>query len=120
MSGTGQGGRGGEGHPKQAAGSQPKIHDGKQGKHVPGHNNFQPDKSELTHPDPQGLLDKHAGTGVRHGTNKEVVDFGEPIGNWVDPATGQKVPTACGTIHYDKKRGAHIVPSNPTPKLGGG
>lgn len=97
-----------------AAGDKPKIHDGKQGKHVPGHNNFQEGKSELTHPDPQALVDKGAGTGVRTG-NKEVVDFGdEVIGNWVSPDGTQKLPTSRGTIHYDSKGGAHIVPAHPT------
>lgn len=101
--------------------SPPKINAGKQGKHVPGHNNFQPGKSEFTHSDPQGLVNKYAGTGVKHGPNKEVVQFGdENIGNWVDPSTGQKVPTSRGTIHYDAKGGAHIVPANPNPTIGGG
>ncbi|MGC4064586.1 MAG: RHS repeat-associated core domain-containing protein [Polyangiaceae bacterium] len=54
-----------------------QIHEGKQGKHVPGHNNFQPGKSELTHPNPQALLDKGKGTGIKHGPDKGVVDFGE-------------------------------------------
>jgi Bacterial toxin 50 len=90
---------------------KPIIHEGKQGKHVPGHNNFQPGKSELTHPDPQALLDKGAGTGVKHG-NKEVVDFGENIGDHV-AKDGTRSPTTRGTIHYDKSGGAHIVPSKP-------
>ena len=87
------------------------IHAGKQGKHIPGHNNFQVGKSELTHPDPQALLSRGTGTGVRHG-NKEVVDFGEPIGTHVDQS-GTRTPTSRGTIHYDSHRTAHIVPARP-------
>lgn len=33
--------------------SGPKVNPDKQGKHQPGHPNFQPGKSELDHPDPQ-------------------------------------------------------------------
>jgi RHS repeat-associated protein len=46
--------------------AKPKIHEGKQGKHDPKHNNFDPEKgrSELTHDDPQGLLDEGSGTGI--------------------------------------------------------
>ena len=93
--------------------AKPKVHDGKQGKHVPGHNNFQPGKSELTHPNPQALLDKGAGKGVQHG-NKEVVDFGEEIGIHVGK-DGTRSATTRGTIHYDAKGGAHIVPAKPGP-----
>jgi RHS repeat-associated protein len=89
------------------------IHDGQQGKHIPGHNNFKPGRSELTHRDPQSLLDKSGGTGVRHGT-KEVVDFKEPIGNWVSSDGKNRLPTSRGTIHYDDAGGAHIVPAHPT------
>ncbi|WP_354005370.1 polymorphic toxin type 50 domain-containing protein [Roseateles amylovorans] len=109
------GGKGSQGEGK----SGPKIEEGKQGKHVPGHNNFQPGKSELTHPDPQGLVDKGAGTGRQVGAtpvgqpgSKEVVDFGEVIGNHVDGATGVKSPTTNGTIHQSGK-GVHIVPARP-------
>jgi hypothetical protein len=92
---------------------KPIIDEGKQGKHIPGHNNFQPGKSEFTHPDPQGLLDEFSGKGVAHG-NKEVVDFGQEIGTHVNQ-TGERTPTTRGTIHYDSKGGAHIVPAKPFP-----
>jgi hypothetical protein len=94
-----------------AAKEGPKVHAGQQGKHVPGHNNFKPGRSELTHPDPQALLDKGVGTGVRHGT-KEVVDFGEEIGTHV-AKDGTRTPTTRGTIHYNSKNEAHIVPARP-------
>lgn len=99
----------------------PPIEEGKQGKHVPGHNNFQEGKSELTHPAPQGLVDRHAGTGQQVGATpngqpgaKERVDFGTIIGNYVDPVTGAKSPTTNGIIHQSSK-GVHIVPSRPNP-----
>jgi filamentous hemagglutinin len=102
-----------------AASEAPKIHEGQQGKHVPGHNNFEPGKSELTDPSPQDLLDKGAGTGQQVGNvpsgqpgSKERVDFGKNIGTYVDPVTGQRSPTNIGIIH-NGSRGSHIVPSRP-------
>ncbi len=91
----------------------PLLNMGKQGKHIPGHNNFISGRSELTHPDPAALLKRGAGTGVRHGT-KEVVNFGEEIGVHVDQS-GTRTSTTRGTIHYDSQGGAHIVPAKPDP-----
>ena len=95
------------------------LNEGQQGKHVPGHNNYLPGRSELLDPDPQGLLDQGAGTGQQVGSvpvgqpgSKERVDWGRPIGNYVDPQTGNRTPTSNGIIHYGKG-GAHIVPSRP-------
>jgi RHS repeat-associated protein len=103
------------------ADNEPTIHEGQQGKHVPGHNNFQPGKSELTDPNPQGLLDQGAGTGQQVGNvppgqpgSKERVDFGKTIGTYVDPVTGQRSPTSIGIIH-NGSRGSHIVPARPGP-----
>ena len=81
-------------------GSGPKIKPDSQGKHIPGHRNFKPGigKSEFTHDSPQRLLDKFAGTGRKHfdkttgKLRKEVVDFRENIGTYVDPKTGQNAP----------------------------
>nr|WP_280191956.1 polymorphic toxin type 50 domain-containing protein [Delftia sp. PS-11]KAJ8742623.1 transposase [Delftia sp. PS-11] len=99
--------------------SSPKIHEGQQGKHVPGHNNFLPGRSELSDPDPQSLLDKGAGTGQQVGDipvgqpgSRERVDFGKNIGEYVDRNTREKFPTNIGIIHYGSK-GAHIVPARP-------
>ncbi len=97
------------------------LDEGNQGKHVPGHNNFIQGRSELTHPDPQDLLDRFACTGnsLRPNLNcgdpgfREVVDFGENIGNHVDRVIGMKTPTSIGVIHYSSK-GAHIVPVQPS------
>jgi RHS repeat-associated protein len=99
----------------EGASKQFQIHAGKQGKHIPGHPHFQPGKSELAHPDPQELLDKFAGKGERVG-NREFVDFGENIGVHVGK-DGTRTATTRGTIHYDEKGGAHIVPAPPRRPL---
>ena len=91
----------------------PDIHDGQQGKHVPGHNNYIDGRSQLNPGEnPQELLDEvlngdHdvVGEGAR---GNPVVDFGRPIG--VDATTGES--TQYGTIHSGNK-GTHIVPANP-------
>jgi RHS repeat-associated protein len=115
--GKGNGSTGTPGVGSNSGGS--KVEEGKQGKHVPGHNNFEPGKSELTHPNPQGLVDEHKGTGQQVGGtpvgkpgSRERVDFGTNIGVYVDPATGQRSPTTNGIIHESKK-GVHIVPARP-------
>lgn len=103
------------------SGSPDEIHQGQQGKHIPGHPNFEParGRSELTHPDPQSLLDEYSGTGQPIGRipvgqpgSRERVDFGQTIGNYSDREAGTKAPTSKGIIHYGKN-GAHIVPSRP-------
>jgi len=93
--------------------SGPRIVPDKQGKHIPGHKNFIPGRSELTHPDPQKLIDRFAGTGQPVGPIprgqpgfKERVDFGGIIGEF------QGQPTTNGIIHYGGN-GVHIVPSRP-------
>lgn len=97
------------------------IHDGKQGKHQPGHNNYDESKNRsiFTHPDPQGLVDKYSGTGEQVGDSpvgepgsKERVNFEEVIGLYVDPNTGEKIPTTAGTVHHSKSD-VHIVPARP-------
>lgn len=92
---------------------------GKQGKHIPGHKNFIAGRSELTHPDPQALVDRFAGQGIQAGKVsrgmpgfKERIDFGEVIGNYIDPVTGVSTPTTKGIIHYGAD-GVHIIPARP-------
>lgn len=92
---------------------------GRQGKHIPGHKNFILGRSEWTHPDPQDLVNTFAGKGTQAGKvakgmpgYKERIDFGEVIGNYVDPVTGLSVPTTKGIIHYGAD-GVHIVPARP-------
>jgi RHS repeat-associated protein len=102
--------------------AKPKVNPDKQGKHQPGHRNFKPGNSEVKHPDPQGLVDKGAGTGQQVGEkpvgeagSKERVDFGETIGTHVDGETGERSETSVGTIHYGTND-AHVVPARPNPE----
>ncbi|MCT4543798.1 MAG: polymorphic toxin type 50 domain-containing protein [Vallitalea sp.] len=91
-----------------------KIHAGKQGKHIVGHNNYIQGRSIFngTADDAQALIDDFAGTGKWINDVKEVVDFGKIIGQYADPSTGRLVNTTRGIIHYSSK-GTHIVPANP-------
>ncbi len=99
-----------------------KIHQGRQGKHLEDHINYQELKkrkknpSIFQHPDPQRLLQTYAGTGRKvsrelPGTTgyREIVDFEEFIGYAVNEITGEKTATTFGKIHYAKD-GVHIVP----------
>jgi RHS repeat-associated protein len=86
-----------------------EVNDGQQGKHIEGHNNFIEGRSELTHSDPDTLLKRGAGTGEMIGSQKEAVDFNEPIGIYRQDG-GEGVETTRGIIHYGQD-GAHIVPA---------
>ena len=44
---------------------------------------------------------------------REVVDFEEDIGLWVNQETLEEVPTTVGIVHYNKNAQAHIIPANP-------
>lgn len=101
-----------------------KIQWDKQGKHIQNHRNYQPNlnKSILEHSDPQNLIQKHAGTGIRlNGKNpgsagyQEIINFNEFIGYAVNPDTGEKVATTWGKVHYATD-GVHIVPTMPRGK----
>lgn len=63
----------------------------------------------------QRLLDDKAGTGDFVAINKEKVDFGVPIGQYVDPEDNSKRETSIGVIHYTEY-GAYIVPARPGGK----
>ena len=97
------------------------IDEGKQGKHILGHNNYTAGNSILT-ADPDSLL-AYAGKGTPanaylRGTPgfKERVNFGFVIGKHIekDAVTGAQIirDTTNGIIHYAKK-GLHIVPARP-------
>ncbi|MFF2550541.1 polymorphic toxin type 50 domain-containing protein [Nocardia sp. NPDC058058] len=98
----------------------PRLHQGKQDKHIPGTNNYEPGKSIWTDPDPQGLLDKYCGTGqqvtprfdIPTPGSKERVDFEKVIGQYYNDKTGQYSPTTKGMIIYSST-GEHIVPAAP-------
>ena len=95
------------------------VHDGQQGKHVPGHNNYDPGKNRsILTADPEELMSR-SGTGrsmrdipIPEPGSREMIDFGEVIGYHVDPSTGTQTPTQWGWITYGKN-GGHIVPVNP-------
>jgi tetratricopeptide (TPR) repeat protein len=98
-----------------------KIQWDKQGKHIIGHNNYikEQGKSIFTHKNPQKLIDKFAGTGLKSNQKiigqpgfAEIIDFGETIGYDIDRFTEKKVKTSWGKIHYAKD-GVHIVPTKP-------
>lgn len=93
------------------------IHEGKQGKHIPGHSNYDSSKSKitLTMKEIEDLVKSHANTGKWHGPNKEVIDFGTTIGEFIDQTTGKSTPTSRGTVHYSKS-GFHVVPATPLPQ----
>jgi len=95
------------------------IHFGRQAKHMPGQPNHDPSKSTITLSLPrlQELVESKGGTGTWRGNNKEVVDFGVPIGTYRTPGGGPPVATSWGTIHYSKA-GAHVVPARPRPAQG--
>lgn len=105
----------GDGISDLASGVSKTIHEGKQGKHIPGHNNFIEGRSELTE-DAQMLLDDfqdgNVSSAQKINDDKTRVDFGKEIGNYVDPETGDKIPTSVGTV-INSKSGAHIVPGRP-------
>ncbi len=90
------------------------VHNGRQGKHIIGHNNYIEGKSIFsgTTNDANKLIKKFSGTGNKKGPNKELVDFGKTIGTYVDPQSNVHKPTTKGIIHYSKD-GAHIVPARP-------
>lgn len=101
------------GFPTTSRGHTTEMHKGKQGKHIPGHNNYRPGKSIINGglQAAQDLIIEGAGKGVWHEPNKETVDYGRIIGTYVD-SNGNRFDTTVGTIHYSKT-GAHIVPSRP-------
>jgi RHS repeat-associated protein len=101
---------------EQSDSNTPPVDDGKQGKHTPGHNNYQAGRSVLTADANQ--LARRAGTGQQIGNipvgqpgSKERIDFGKIIGNYVDK-NGHSMPTTKAIIHYSTS-GIHIVPSRP-------
>ena len=98
-----------------------KIQWDKQGKHIKGHKNYIPkeNRSILIHKDPQKLVDKYAGTGRKAGHGipgkpgyKEIINFEESIGYFVDKETGKSFITTWGSIDY-AKGGVHIIPRQP-------
>ena len=91
-----------------------KLHLGKQGKHIVGHNNYQKGKSilEISIDEAQDLINQYSGKGQRIDYTTERVDFKKVIGKYVDEQTEKMYETTVGTIRYSKN-GVHIVPARP-------
>ena len=91
-----------------------KLHSGRQGKHIVGHNNYKKGRSIFSGSvsDAQQLIKKYSGTGQRINSTSERVNFKKVIGKYVDEVTGKAYDTTVGTIRYSKD-GAHIVPARP-------
>lgn len=93
------------------------IHEGKQGKHIVGHNNYKEEEGKsitiLPMAKIEELLKKYAGTGQIARDNGERVDFKEIIGIYVNQHNNKKCETTVGIIHYSKS-GLHIVPARPS------
>ena len=96
------------------------LHEGKQGKHVVGHNNFQSGKSEIDMQTAKNVLNEYKGTGRIEVSNqgkqvKEIIDtHGKYTGIHVN-LEGERSITSRFTIHYDSKGTAHIIPASPKP-----
>ena len=93
-----------------------KIHEGKQGKHIVGHNNYDGKSYLAEGVDPQELVDAYHGTGDykitspnKNWVKKEFVFGKDTMGFVVDEVTGEITPTRYFSIHYSKN-GTHIVP----------
>ncbi len=93
------------------------VLEGKQGKHIRGHNNYTEGRSYINDGiDVQPLVDLYAGTGeilrdaCGRWSHKEKVVADMVIGYDVSIVDGTETPTKFFTIHYSKK-GVHIVPT---------
>lgn len=104
---------------KIKSGEQPlTIEEGKQGKHIKGHNNYIEGRSYLTISleEAQELVNKYAGTGEirlkQNGEwdNKEIIKVDNDIGVNINNKTNESSLTNKFKIHYSKK-GVHIVPT---------
>ena len=95
-----------------------KIHKGRQDKHIPDTNNYKQQiqngkKPSILTENPNKLLKDGAGRGKMTTPTKESVDFGRIIGKYYHEKTNGYYDTTRGTIHYDEKGDAHIVPAKP-------
>ena len=98
-----------------------QLHEGKQGKHILGHNNYIEGRGEVDMETAKNVLNDFQGTGKKiirdEKLFKEIVDTqGKYTGIFVDKDTGQRSITSRFTIHYNSKGTAHIVPANPNQK----
>lgn len=90
------------------------VHQGKQGKHILGHNNYQGGSYVFDTIDIQKLVNKYAGNGdLKISKNKwnniEFIEHNENIGIFVNIDKTELYETKRFSIHYSKS-GVHIVP----------
>lgn len=90
------------------------VHQGKQGKHILGHNNYQGGSYVFDTVDIQDLVNKYAGSGdLKISKNKwnniELIEHNENIGIFVNIDKTERFETKRFSIHYSKT-GVHIVP----------
>ena len=101
---------------RKVHGFSTKIHSGRQAKHIESSHNYIEGRSKLTISESkaQELINKHAGSKLSrwNGNHKEIIDFGEVIGECYNSETGKWEETTWGTIHYSNK-GTHLVPTRP-------
>ena len=96
------------------------IHEGRQGKHIKGHNNYEGKSYILENINPKDLIDRFAGTSdIRRDKNgrwirKEFIMNESPIGYYMD-LEGKEHLTRYFSIEYSKK-GIHIVPRREPKK----
>lgn len=90
------------------------INSDKQSKHIKGSKKYIEGRSEITisKNELQQLVNLKATQGKYISPTKERIDFGKVIGLYVDLATGKRMPTTQGVIHYSKM-GVHVVPAYP-------
>lgn len=63
----------------------------------------------------QKLLDEYAGTGEFVSQGKEIVDFEQVIGQYIEPVKRTRMETTIGVIHYNEE-GAYIAPARPNKR----
>lgn len=90
------------------------INSDKQDKHIKGSKSYTDGRSEITigKNELQQLVNLKATRGEYISPTKERINFGKVIGIYVDLATGKRMPTTQGIIHYSKT-GIHVVPAYP-------
>lgn len=92
------------------------VHEGRQGKHIKGHNNYKDSSYLLDGVGAQELVNKYTGSGElkrdKRGkwTKKEFITADDYIGFYVDAKTGEKSLTKRFSISYSKEQGTHVVP----------
>jgi len=96
------------------------LHRGKQEKHIPGANNYLPDRDKLlvSMEKIEELAKNKLGDGIpQHysfgeANYREVVNFGEIIGEHITK-DGEKILTSVGEIHYNAEGAYHVSPVHP-------